>query len=47
MGRALLFPAIDHGYGIWQLRMVPLLIPAECRSWGVFGAAGAYVFYHR
>ncbi len=36
----------DYGYGIWQVRTIPLLIPAKYKSWGVLGATGAYMFYH-
>jgi D-alanyl-D-alanine carboxypeptidase len=44
--KAVLNPGFDYGYGIWQLRAVPLLLPAKYRSWGVLGATGAYMFYH-
>lgn len=43
---ARLNPGFDYGYGIWQVRPVPLLIPEKFRSWGVLGATGAYMFYH-
>jgi D-alanyl-D-alanine carboxypeptidase len=39
-------PGFDYGYGIWQVRSIPLLIPAKYTSWGVLGATGAYMFYH-
>lgn len=41
-----LYPGFEYGYGIWQVRPVPLLLPAKYRSWGVLGATGAYSFYH-
>lgn len=44
--KARLNPGFDYGYGIWQLRTVPLLIPARYKSWGVLGATGAFMFYH-
>ena len=44
--KARLNPGFDYGYGIWQVRTIPLLIPAKYRSWGVLGATGAYMFYH-
>jgi len=44
--KALLNPGFDYGYGIWQVRTIPLLIPAKYKSWGVLGATGAYMFYH-
>jgi D-alanyl-D-alanine carboxypeptidase len=36
----------DYGYGIWQVRTIPLLIPSKYKSWGVLGATGAFLFYH-
>lgn len=44
--KAQLNPAFDYGYGIWQVRSIPLLMPAKYSSWGVLGATGAYMFYH-
>jgi D-alanyl-D-alanine carboxypeptidase len=44
--KARLNPGYDYGYGIWQLRTIPLLIPAKYKSWGVLGATGAFMFYH-
>ncbi|SIQ45109.1 D-alanyl-D-alanine carboxypeptidase [Alkalispirochaeta americana] len=44
--KANLYPGFDYGYGIWQVRPVPLLIPPQYDSWGVLGATGAYMFYH-
>ncbi|MGM0420711.1 MAG: serine hydrolase domain-containing protein [Bacillota bacterium] len=37
---------IDYGYGIWQIKTVPVLMPAKLNSWGVVGATGAFMFYH-
>jgi D-alanyl-D-alanine carboxypeptidase len=44
--KARLNPGYDYGYAIWQLRTIPLLIPAKYKSWGVLGATGAFMFYH-
>ena len=44
--KARLNPGFDYGYGIWQVRAIPLIIPAKYESWGVLGATGAYMFYH-
>ena len=44
--KARLNPGYDYGYAIWQLRTIPLLVPAKYRSWGVLGATGAFMFYH-
>ncbi len=44
--KARLNPGFDYGYGIWQVRTIPLLIPAKFKSWGVLGATGAFMFYH-
>lgn len=44
--RAHLNPGFDYGYGIWQLRTIPLLMPARFKCWGVLGATGAFMFYH-
>lgn len=45
--KARLNPGFDYGYGIWQVRAIPLLIPAKYKSWGVLGATGAFMFYHQ
>ncbi|MCC5913252.1 MAG: beta-lactamase family protein [Balneolaceae bacterium] len=39
-------PAIEYGYGIWQITPLPLLMPKKYCSWGVLGATGAFLFYH-
>ena len=44
--KARLYPGWDYGYGIWQVRPVPILLPAKYQSWGVLGATGAFMFYH-
>ncbi len=44
--KGLLNPGYDYGYAIWQVRTIPLLIPAKYNSWGVLGATGAFMFYH-
>ena len=37
---------IDYGYGIWQLKTIPLFMPKKYNSWGAVGATGAFMFYH-
>lgn len=44
--KARLYPNFEYGYGLWQLKPVPLLLPAKYNSWGVLGATGAFMFYH-
>src|SRR5690625_303195 len=44
--KAKLYPGWDYGYGIWQVRPVPVLLPSKYQSWGVLGASGAFMFYH-
>ncbi len=41
-----LYPGFDYGYGIWQVKSIPLLLPLKYKSWGVLGATGAFMFYH-
>ena len=38
---------INYGYGIWEIATVPLLMPKKFNSWGVAGATGSFMFYHR
>lgn len=44
--KAGLYPGFDYGYGIWQVRPVPLILPSKYLSWGVLGATGAFMFHH-
>lgn len=44
--KARLYPGWDYGYGIWQVRPVPILLPSKYKSYGVLGATGAFMFYH-
>lgn len=44
--KARLYPGWDYGYGIWQVRPVPILLPSKYKSWGVLGATGAFMYYH-
>jgi len=37
---------IDYGYGIWQFRTIPVLMPQKYNCWGCVGATGAFMFYH-
>jgi len=41
-----LFFGIDYGYGIWQFRTIPVLLPGKYNCWGCVGATGAFMFYH-
>jgi D-alanyl-D-alanine carboxypeptidase len=41
-----LFFGIDYGYGIWQFKTIPVLMPEKYYCWGCVGATGAYLFYH-
>jgi D-alanyl-D-alanine carboxypeptidase len=41
-----LYFGIDYGYGIWQLKTIPVLMPQKYNCWGCVGATGAYMFYH-
>lgn len=44
--KAPLYPGWEYGYAIWQVRPIPVLLPAKYKSWGVLGATGAFMFYH-
>ncbi|MGM0739619.1 MAG: serine hydrolase domain-containing protein, partial [Bacteroidota bacterium] len=44
--KARLNPGFDYGYGIWQVRTIPLLMPEKSKSWGVLGVRGTIMFYH-
>lgn len=44
--KAKLTLGIDYGYGIWQIKTVPLLMPKKYNCWGVAGITGAFMFYH-
>ncbi len=37
---------IDYGYGIHQIKTVPLLMPAKFNCWGHMGATGSFLFFH-
>jgi D-alanyl-D-alanine carboxypeptidase len=41
-----LFFGIDYGYGIWQFKTIPFLLPKKYKCWGCVGATGAFMFYH-
>lgn len=41
-----LYPGIDYGYGIWQFKTVPVLMPKKYNCWGCAGATGSFMFYH-
>jgi len=37
---------IDYGYGIWQIKTIPIFMPKKLNSWGVVGVTGSFMFYH-
>ncbi|PWN06535.1 serine hydrolase domain-containing protein [Rhodohalobacter mucosus] len=39
-------PGFDYGYGIWQVKPIPVILPEKYSCWGVLGATGAFMFYH-
>ena len=39
-------PTFDYGYGIWQVKPIPVLLSAKYKCCGVIGATGAFMFYH-
>jgi len=41
-----LYLGIDYGYGIWQFKTIPVLLPEKYNCWGCVGATGAFMFYH-
>ena len=41
-----LYLGIDYGYGIWQFKTIPVLLPKKYNCWGCVGATGAFMFYH-
>ncbi|WP_442598643.1 serine hydrolase domain-containing protein [Neobacillus sp. D3-1R] len=40
------FLGIDYGYGLMNIKTVPVLMPAKYNSWGNAGSTGAFMFYH-
>jgi len=42
------FPAVGfrYGYATWQMKTIPLIMPAKFNSWGCTGVTGAFLFYH-
>ena len=41
-----LYFGIEYGYGIWQFKTIPILLPKKYNCWGCVGATGAFMFYH-
>lgn len=37
---------IDYGYGIWQIKTIPIIMPKKLNAWGVVGVTGSFLFYH-
>ncbi|GFN33184.1 serine hydrolase domain-containing protein [Paenibacillus xylaniclasticus] len=40
------FVGIDYGYGVMNIKTVPVLMPAKYNSWGNAGSTGSFMFYH-
>lgn len=40
------FLGIDYGYGIMNIKTVPILMPAKYNVWGNAGSTGSFLFYH-
>ncbi|KGR79836.1 serine hydrolase domain-containing protein [Ureibacillus manganicus] len=40
------FLGIDYGYGLMNIKTIPLLMPAKYNSWGNAGSTGSFMFYH-
>jgi len=37
---------IDYGYGIMNIKTIPLFMPKKLNSWGNAGSTGSFLFYH-
>ncbi|MER3114521.1 serine hydrolase domain-containing protein [Bacillus altitudinis] len=37
---------IDYGYGVMNIKTVPIFMPAKLNSWGNAGSTGSFMFYH-
>lgn len=40
------FFGIDYGYGVMNIKTVPVLMPVKYNSWGNAGSTGSFMFYH-
>lgn len=40
------FLGIDYGYGLMNIKTVPVLMPVKYNSWGNAGSTGSIMFYH-
>lgn len=40
------FFGIDYGYGLMNIKTIPVLMPAKYNSWGNAGSTGSFMFYH-
>lgn len=40
------FLGIDYGYGVMNIKTIPVLMPAKFNSWGNAGSTGTFMFYH-
>lgn len=39
-------PGIDYGYGMMNIRTVPIFMPRKYNMWGNAGSVGSFMFYH-
>lgn len=44
--RGKFFLGIDYGYGLINIKTVPVFMPAKYNSWGNAGSTGSFMFYH-
>ncbi|KIL37099.1 beta-lactamase [Cohnella kolymensis] len=40
------FMGIDYGYGLMNIKTVPILMPQRYNAWGNAGSTGTFMFYH-
>ncbi|MBM7571925.1 serine hydrolase domain-containing protein [Aquibacillus albus] len=40
------FLGIDYGYGLMNIKTIPILMPAKFNAWGNAGSTGSFMFYH-
>jgi D-alanyl-D-alanine carboxypeptidase len=40
------FMGIDYGYGLMNVKTIPILMPEKYNAWGNAGSTGTFMFYH-
>lgn len=40
------FLGIDYGYGVMNIKTIPILMPSKFNAWGNAGSTGSFLFYH-